>query len=241
MLEKDGEGERKGWRQRKFTEFMDYLKEIFGLEGVVLNSYDWSSVGKAKVVDVSASKLLRHPPLGNETDVEKIGGSAGHDAFVLARKFPDLTITVQDLAQVKPVFEKNVPEELKTRVTFMEHDMFNPQPVEADIYLIKLIMHDWPDEEAVKILQALKPALKPGARVIFVEYVGNEEGGSLPRIVKGMGSATDLRIMALFNTEERPASAWKRIFKAADERFDVKNVKSDAAAFYAVLEAVWRG
>jgi hypothetical protein len=53
MLENDGEGEKKGWRQREFTVFMDYLKEIFGLEGVVLNAYDWNALGKAKVVDVS--------------------------------------------------------------------------------------------------------------------------------------------------------------------------------------------
>lgn len=56
MLEEAGEGEKKGWRQREFTVFMDYLKEIFGLEGVVLNAYDWSTLGKAKVVDVSCSK-----------------------------------------------------------------------------------------------------------------------------------------------------------------------------------------
>lgn len=53
MLENDGEGERKGWRQREFTVFMDYLKELFQLEGVVLNAYDWSALGKAKIVDVS--------------------------------------------------------------------------------------------------------------------------------------------------------------------------------------------
>lgn len=122
--------------------------------------------------------------------------------------------------------------------------MFNPQPVEADVYLLKLILHDWPDEEAIKVLRALIPALKPGSRVIFIEYVGAEENsdaGGLPRILRGMGSATDLRVMALFNSRERPVSAWKEIFQAADERFDVTSVKSDAVAFYAVVEAVWRG
>lgn len=224
MLENDGEGERKGWRQREFTVFMDYLKELFQLEGVVLNAYDWSTLGKAKVVD--------------------IGGSAGHDAFALAKKHPDLEITVEDLPQVQPVFEKNIPEELKSRVSFVAHDMFKPQPVEADVYLLKLILHDWPDEEAIKVLRAITPALKPGARVIFIEYVGAEENsdaGGLPRILRGMGSATDLRVMALFNSRERPVSAWKEIFQAADERFDVTSVKSDAVAFYAVVEAVWRG
>lgn len=123
--------------------------------------------------------------------------------------------------------------------------MFQPQPVVgADVYLLKMILHDWPDEDATKLLRALIPALKPGARVIFVEYVGAEENAddsssTPPRIVRGMGSATDLRIMALFNNKERPVSAWKSIFKAADERFDIASVKSDV--FFAVVEAVWQG
>lgn len=54
LLEQDGEGERKGWRQRNFVTFMAYLKEIFQLEKVILESFDWKTAGKATVVDVSA-------------------------------------------------------------------------------------------------------------------------------------------------------------------------------------------
>ncbi|KAK6950318.1 hypothetical protein Daesc_008644 [Daldinia eschscholtzii] len=224
MLENEGEGENKGWRQRKFVAFMAYIKELFHLEGVLLDAYDWKSVGKATVVDV--------------------GGSAGHDSFVLARKFPDLTITVQDLPQVKPVFEANVPEDLKDRVSFVAHDFFQPQPVQADIYIIKLILHDWPDHEAVRMLRAMIPALKPGARIVLIEYIGNQretEGPSLPRSIQNMGTATDLRIMALFNAEERPVEAWAKIFRDADERFELAHVNANPLTFISVVEFVWRG
>ncbi|KAI1804354.1 S-adenosyl-L-methionine-dependent methyltransferase [Daldinia bambusicola] len=224
LLENDGEGENKGWRQRKFVEFMAYIKELFHLEGVLLDAYDWKAVGKATVVDV--------------------GGSAGHDSFVLARKFPDLTITVQDLPQVKPVFEANVPEDLKDRMSFVAHDFFEPQPVQADIYIIKLILHDWPDHEAVKMLRAMVPALKPGARIVLIEYIGNQgetEGPSLPRSIQNMGTATDLRIMALFNAEERPVEAWAKIFRDADERFELAHVNANPLTFISVVEFVWRG
>lgn len=53
FIENDGEGERKGWRQRNFVEFMRYIKEIFRLDSVITDSYDWKAAGKAKVVDVS--------------------------------------------------------------------------------------------------------------------------------------------------------------------------------------------
>ncbi|KAI5863132.1 sterigmatocystin 8-O-methyltransferase [Durotheca rogersii] len=224
LLENDGAGDKQGWRQRNFVEFMRYIKEIFHLEGVVLDAHDWKSAGKATVVDV--------------------GGSAGHDAIVLARNFPELTITVQDLPKVKPVFDANLPEDVKDRVSFVEHDFFQPQPVQADIYIFKMILHDWPDHEASRILRALKPALKPGARVILFEYIGNQgetEGPVLPRSIQQMGTATDLRLMALFNGKERPVDAWAKIFREADEKFETVTVKANPQNFFAVIEAVWRG
>lgn len=224
LLENDGVGEKQGWRQKNFVEFMRYIKEIFHLEGVVLDAHDWKSIGKATVVDV--------------------GGSAGHDAVVLAQSFPDLTIIVQDLPKVQPVFEESLPEELKSRVSFVAHDFFQPQHVQADVYIFKMILHDWPDQEAAKILQALIPALKPGARVLLFEYVGNQgETGvaDLPRSIQQMGTATDLRLMALFNGKERPVDAWRQIFRSADERFEITDVKSNPQNFFAVIEAVWRG
>ncbi|CAN9235853.1 unnamed protein product [Alternaria alternata] len=178
FIENDGEGEKKGWRQRNFVKFMAYIKDLFHTENM-------------------------------------LGGSAGHDDAVLATKFPNLKIVVQDL----------------------------PEPVQADIYMLKWILHDWPDVESVKILQALRPALRPGARVLFIDYVGKQEPSNeeLPRSIQGFGTATDLRMMALFNAKERPVEAWKDIFKQADERYDVVRVEADPLSFMCVLEAVWRG
>jgi hypothetical protein len=150
---------------------------------------------------------------------------------------------VQDLPEVAPVFEAEFPRDLKSRVSFLTHNLFDPQPVSADIYVLKWILHDWPDAESIKILQALRPALKPGARVVFIDYVGKQEPSEeeLPRSIQGFGTATDLRMMALFNATERPVEAWKGIFRKADERFDVVRVEADPLSFMCVLEAVWRG
>jgi hypothetical protein len=108
--------------------------------------------------------------------------------------------------------------------------MFEPQPVVgADIYVFKWIFHDWPDVESLAILRALIPALKPGARIVFIDYVGTQEPSevALPRSIQGFGTATDLRMM--------------EIFTQADERFEVKRVDADPLTFMCVLEAVWRG
>lgn len=175
----------------------------------------------------------------------QIGGSGGHDSVVLAKAFPDLEITVQDLPEAGPSFDKTTPADLRPRVSFMAHDFFNPQPVQADVYMIKLILHDWPDAESVRILRGLVPALRPGAKVLFIDYVGKQKAAEgseeLPRSIQQMGTATDLRMMALFNAEERPVEAWREIFRQADERFEITRVEANPLTFYVVMEAVWRG
>lgn len=58
FIENDGAGDQKGWRQRKFVEFMKYIKGLFHLDQIVLGAQDWAAVGKATVVDVSHVDLI---------------------------------------------------------------------------------------------------------------------------------------------------------------------------------------
>ena len=53
FIENDGEGEKKGWRQRNFVKFMAYIKDLFHTENIILNAVDWEAAGEATVVDVS--------------------------------------------------------------------------------------------------------------------------------------------------------------------------------------------
>jgi hypothetical protein len=48
-------------------------------------------------------------------------------------------------------------------------------------------------------------------------------------------------MMALFNAEERPAEAWRTIFKSADARFDIVRFEANPLTFFVIVEAIWRG
>ena len=56
-----------------------------------------------------------------------------------------------------------------------------------------------------------------------------------------MGTSTDLRMMALFSTKERPPSAWKQLFHEADERYDVIRFEANPLSFFVIIEVMWRG
>jgi hypothetical protein len=56
------------------------------------------------------------------------------------------------------------------RLEFKAYSFFTEQVVAgADVYLWRCVMHDWPDEMVVQILNNQIPALKKGARVVVIE------------------------------------------------------------------------
>lgn len=61
-----------------------------------------------------------------------------------------------------------LPEELKGRLSFQAHDFFQPQKVEADVYFLRWILHNWSNKYGALILRALIPALRNGSRVVIM-------------------------------------------------------------------------
>jgi 6-hydroxytryprostatin B O-methyltransferase len=60
---------------------------------------------------------------------------------------------------------------LRSRISFEQHNFFEEQPVIADGYIFRHILHDWNDADSVTILKALLPALRPGAKVFISEGI----------------------------------------------------------------------
>ena len=57
------------------------------------------------------------------------------------------------------------------RLTALPGDFFvDPLPT-ANAYVLMEVIHDWPDTQALAILQAVRRAAPPGARVLIIENV----------------------------------------------------------------------
>ena len=156
-------------------------------------------------------------------------------AFALARKYPDFHFIVQEL----PQFVANSKEEEGIDGKFMGHDFFEEKPVHgADVYLFRWTLHNWPDKYCIKVLKALIPALKPGARVLISEFVVPPPGvvpNNLERKLRGM----DVTMLEIGNARERDLGEWIRFFEQANSRFVFKGMKQPPGSRLAVLEVVW--
>lgn len=96
----------------------------------------------------------------------------GHVSQALLDHNPHVECIVQDYPDIVSQGQSSIPEKYKSRITYKAHDFFQEQPVQgADVYLLRMILHDWSDKYATKILQALIPALKHGAKVVINDRV----------------------------------------------------------------------
>lgn len=157
--------------------------------------------------------------LPDDAKVVDIGGSHGQLAVQVALKFPRLNFIVQDLPETvekaKKAFEEDhsIDDTIKARIEFMPHDFFQPQPVsDAHVYFLRMIIHDWADGEARKILQQLRVVLEqnPSARIVLMDTV-LPPPGSTSILQEQQLRVRDLMMMQVFNARERELDDWKSL------------------------------
>ncbi|KAI1473079.1 putative O-methyltransferase [Daldinia caldariorum] len=186
-------------------------------------AWPWGSLGKVKVVDV--------------------GGSNGHTVLALAPLMPDATFVVQDsnLGALE-MGRRAVAEDssLESRISFEEYNFFEPQPVQAEIYIFRHILHDWDDEDAVKILSSLLPALRPGAKVFISEGIPPEPPAKrLNTLPSKMARLEDVLMLGVHNSRERTVSEFESLLhRVTPGGFRLAGVTSGAevGAFQSLLE-----
>ncbi|MET0752206.1 MAG: methyltransferase [Pyrinomonadaceae bacterium] len=94
------------------------------------------------------------------------------------------------------------------RVEIVSGDFFSAIPVEADIYLMKFIIHDWNDKQSETILRNLAKSAEPGARVLLVESVVEEDDS-----IASMSKVMDLNMLAMTGGKERTATEYAELFE----------------------------
>ncbi|KAJ5967104.1 S-adenosyl-L-methionine-dependent methyltransferase [Penicillium viridicatum] len=225
--------------------FACYMKNVQNSQGTaihhLLRGYDWAALGKATVVDVSTFHHFRSLiPYDKRTAV--VGGSTGAASIALARAFPDLDFIVQDLPDNVANGEAALaeqPSSIKPRISFQAHDFFEDQPhPNADVYLLRMILHDWPQREATAILKRLVPALKKSSRIIIMDTV-LPQPGSIPSAEERLLRVRDMTMLQAFNSQERDLKDWTELLKGVDERLSLVNVVQPVGSVMSAMEVAF--
>jgi hypothetical protein len=155
----------------------------------------------ARVIDVTGVSLA-----------VDVGGGTGELVRALLRANEGLRGAVLDLPDNASAAQQAAEAEgLGSRFTGVGGDFFATVP-EADLYLLKAVLHDWDDDSCLRILRNCRAAARPGARVIVIENVIRD----LSR--DRFATLLDMNMLAATDGQERELAEYDALFAASGWR-----------------------
>ena len=98
------------------------------------------------------------------------------------------------------------------RCALLSGDMFSSVPSGYDAYIMKHIIHDWPDEVSIKILRACRAGVNPGGKLLVVDAVVHPGNEFEP------GKILDLEMLIFPGGLERTEVQFRDLFSASGWR-----------------------
>lgn len=149
-------------------------------------------------------------PLDSAQTIVDVGGADGAVLAAILAAHLNLRGVLFDLPHVIT----NAPRVLARhgvadRVDCIAGDFFESVPPGADAYLASLVLHDWSDQQAQRILVNIAEAGGSGARLLVLDFV--VPPGDAPHMAK----ISDLNMLAMMGGKERTGSEWRELLTAA--------------------------
>jgi hypothetical protein len=182
-----------------------------------------------------AAAVVKHYDLTGLRHLVDVGAGPGVLARAALQATDDLTVTLLDRpAMIERARHTMTAAGLADRCTFVEEDFFARVPAGGDVYLLSRVLHDWNDEESLRILRNCHAAMPPTARLLVVDAVLPVQASDGPPAVR-----MDLLMLLLFNTRERTEAEFRHLLSRAG--FDVQRiVPTGSPTGVAVIEATAR-
>jgi len=173
-----------------FSQAMTSLSAIYS--DVTLSEYDFAAM--QTVVDV--------------------GGAYGSLLSAVLHANSHLQGILFDLPKVIEDAKNHIDSELVERCRLESGDFLQAVPTGADAYMMRYVLHDWDDENCIKILKNCRVASK-NAKVLIVERVLKPNHNSQFTL------ALDLWMLMLFNNaKERTEEEYRGLLEAAGFRLN---------------------
>ena len=132
----------------------------------------------AEQTAASVAALLDAYSFTGVREVVDVGGGRGALIAGILRAYAELRGILFDMTEVistaGPLLDRAG---IANRCKVVGGDFFTAVPTGADLYILKFILHDWPDTDCIRILENCRQAMVTGGRVLIVEHVVREESG----------------------------------------------------------------
>lgn len=186
-------------------------------------AFDWyaknpehgEQFGKAmqNVSRFAAGAVLEAYDFSGVRTMMDVGGGNGSLALAILERYPAMKGKVVDLPYIEDAAKAAIRAGgASGRCGFQACDFFESVPRGADLQVLKFILHDWTDEECVRILTRCREALEPGGRVLIVEMLVP------PEIRPDFVMLMDLNMLVVTGGRERTEEEFGRLLSRAGFR-----------------------
>jgi hypothetical protein len=191
--------------------FQRMMFEVHGPETpAIVAAYDFSQFGH--IVDV--------------------GGGHGMLLSAILAAYPQCRGTLFDLTAGIEAAKRGAGGPLPG-VSFVEGDVFQSAPAGGDAYLLRHLLHDYDDDDCLRMLRNIRAAMPPSARVLVLEKPVPTDD------TPGPGRWLDLHVMLLTGGRERTVPEYDALFARAGLK--LTRVLPTAHPAVEIVEAVAAG
>lgn len=178
-------------------------------------------------------QLLGAVDLVDARHIVDVGGGTGALLAGILDAYPDARGTLFDLpAGMSGADDFLRARSLDTRCTLVHGNFFESIPSGGDVYVLRFILHDWPDERAAAILASCRRAMSPGTRLLVIDaLLPPRATDDEPSLIKHL---YDLHMFVLFGAHERTEAEMRALLDAA--AFSVRTIHATEPV--AIVDAV---
>ena len=208
--------------QLRGKEVFDYLKDEPELAKVLHDAMTTLS-------DLAAVAVVAGYNFGLYRTIVDVGGGQGGMLSAILAATPNARGVLYDLPEVVAEASALLRQRgVEDRVRVEGGSFFDSVPSGGDAYVLKNVIHDWPDGQAVAILRNVRVAAGADATVLLVEMVLPEHDRDFA------GKWADLEMLLQANGRERAAAEYRDLLRQAG--FRMTRVVQTASPF-SVVEA----
>ena len=109
------------------------------------------------------------------------------------------------------------------RVRVEKGSFFDGVPTGGDIYVLKMIIHDWPEDQAIEILRNVRAAAEVGTTLLLIETVIPDHNRD------HVANWTNLEMLLMNAGRERTAAQYRDLLQRAG--FHLTRVVPSASPF----------
>jgi hypothetical protein len=156
--------------------------------------------------------------------IADVGGGHGLLLATILKGNPHLRGILYEMPHVIEGAKNGPLKPLLGRCALASGDMFSSVPEGVDAYIMKHIIHDWPDDGCLQILKACRKGVNSGGRLLVVDSVIQPGNDFSP------GKFLDLQMLIFPSGCERTEKQFRDLFAASGWRLSriIPTVASDS-------------